>query len=59
MTATTKHKPGKRIKTWHRAYLRSLGAISLRAFARMCLHGADPKQAETARRWAGGKVARP
>jgi hypothetical protein len=38
----SKNIPGKRLKTWHRAHKRAgLGDLSLRAFARMCLHGAD------------------
>lgn len=57
MTATNKHIPGKRIKTWHRAYKRVGSNISLRAFARMCRDGMDKKQADTASRWAIGKVA--
>jgi len=56
MTATKKHIPGKRPKTWHRAYKRSGGVASLKAFARICLKG-DSREVDTAARWAGGKVA--
>lgn len=52
---TKKHIPGKRIKTWHRAYKHDGGNMSLRAFARE--RAADAKTEITARAWAGGKVA--
>lgn len=56
MTATIKFKPGKRIKSLHRAAKKEGVTNSLRSFARslLKLDGFD----EVARRWAGGKVAR-
>jgi hypothetical protein len=62
MTATSKHIPGKRLKTWHRHYRASHGAASLKAFVRgiIAAQVSDSRSAmdhDTAVRWAGGKVA--
>ncbi len=54
MTAT-RHIPGKRIKTWHRTAKREGVTNSLRDFARALLNLEGFE--DTARRWAGGKVA--
>lgn len=60
MTATNKHIPGKRLKTWHRHHRAQGGTMSLLAFARnlMTLLG-TPAQRETATKWAGGKAVQP
>jgi hypothetical protein len=56
VTATNKHIPGKRLKTWHRK-AKMLGAGSLREFAReLIVEGRDDEK-QTAMRWANGKVA--
>lgn len=54
---TQKHIPGKRLKTWHRAYKRSGGNKSLRQFAREMARDFSDRGNKTARLWAGGKVA--
>jgi hypothetical protein len=55
VTATNKHIPSKRLKTWHREGLGR--TVSLKAFARSLLNGDDKGKAETASRWLTGKVA--
>lgn len=59
MTATNKNIPGKRIKTWHRKSATYKDGGSLRAFARFLAQDQndDRDSRETARKWAGGKVA--
>lgn len=57
MTATNKHIPGKRLKTWHRKHKEADGTLSLRAFARGLVESADAGSRETATRWLGGKAA--
>jgi hypothetical protein len=55
MTATNKHIPGKRIKTWHRKHKKANGTLSLRAFAHSLVESHDADSRETASRWLGGK----
>lgn len=58
MTATNRHIPGKRIKTWHRVHRKESGTMSLRAFARFLISPAGTdEQRDTATKWAGEKVA--
>jgi hypothetical protein len=55
VTATKKHIPGKRLKTWHRSI--SLPRPSLRAFVRDLIANGTLQQKMTALKWAGGKVS--
>jgi hypothetical protein len=62
MSATNKYIPGKRLKTWHRRYRKSLGVSSLRQFVRNIIatpvsDSRSEMERKTALEWAGGKVA--
>lgn len=57
MTATKKHIPGKRIKTWWRNWGKATEHKTLRAFARSLLKSRNIDEQKTAHSWADGKVA--
>ncbi len=56
-TSSTKHRPGKRLKQWHRNAMAVDGTApqSLKAYARDIIKNGGPKEAATAAAWFGGR----